>query len=63
MYISVLTTQQALPKSAILTCSLSAFTGSRGFTNILPDAPVKERRGKGEGAEEGDVEMQGEENI
>lgn len=42
----LLTTQQALPKSAILTCSLSAFRGSRGFSNTLLDAPVKVRTGK-----------------
>lgn len=39
-----LTTQQALPKSAILTCSLSALAGSRGSTNKLADASV--RRGR-----------------
>lgn len=43
---SVLTTQQALPRSAILTCNLSALTGSKGFTNILPDAPVNVWRGR-----------------
>lgn len=44
------TTQQALPRSAILTCSFSALTGSRGFTNRLPDAPG----GKGENKTEVD---------
>lgn len=44
--VSALTTQQALPRSAILTCNLSALTGSRGFTNTLPDAPVEERWGR-----------------
>ena len=35
-----------MPRSAILTCSFSALTGSRGFINILPDAPDKKREGR-----------------
>lgn len=46
-----LTTQQALPKSAILTCSLSALRGSRGFTNKLT-APVNGRIVQGDKEEE-----------
>lgn len=39
--IFALTTQQALPKSAIFTSSLSALAGSRGFTSRFPIAPDK----------------------
>lgn len=46
-----LTTQQALPRSAILTCSLSALRGSRGFTNKLT-APVNGRTTQGDKKEE-----------
>lgn len=48
---NTLTTQQALPKSAILTCSLSALRGSRGFTNKLT-APVNDRIAEGDIKEE-----------
>lgn len=39
-----LTTQQALPKSAILTSSLSALAGSRGFTSRFPVSPDRHSR-------------------
>ena len=47
----VLTTQQALPRSAIFTCSLSAFRGSRGFTSRLQEEPVEGDTGRRTGGD------------